>query len=181
MGVRYDPERHRRRSIRLRGYDYSLPGAYFVTICVQDRACLFGEVIDGVVRLSTAGLVVDSWWGMIPRRFPGVELDAYVVMPNHLHGIVALQTTEDGMERTAAGVSLPDVMQWFKSETTTDYRQGVEADGWEPFRGRLWQRNYHDHIVRDDRDLERIRKYIEGNPSKWHDDEENPARREFPS
>jgi REP element-mobilizing transposase RayT len=95
----------------LRGYDYSLPGTYFVTICVQDRACLFGDVIDGVVRLSTAGLVVDSWWGMIPRRFPGVQLDAHVVVPNHLHGILALIAIEDGMERAAAGVSLSDVIQ----------------------------------------------------------------------
>jgi putative transposase len=119
-----------------------------------------------------AGLVVDSWWGMIPRRFPGVELDAHVVMPNHFHGVIVLQTTEDGMERAAGQVSLAYVMQWFKSATTADYRRGVETEGWAPFRGRLWQRGYRDHIVRDDRDMERIREYIEGNPGHWAEDEE---------
>jgi REP element-mobilizing transposase RayT len=158
--------------MRLRGYDYSVPGAYFVTVCAQDRRCLFGEVVDGVMVLSLAGLVVDSWWGTVPRRFPGVGLDAYVVMPNHFHGIVVLQTTADGMERAAGDVSLAYVMQWFKSATTKDYRRGVTTDGWQPFRGRLWQRGYHDHIVRDERDLERVRGYIEANPGRWAEDEE---------
>jgi putative transposase len=167
----------RRTSMRLRGYDYSVPGAYFVTICVQDRACLFGEVVEGVVRLNLAGLVVESWWGMMPGRFPGVEVDAYVVMPNHLHGVVAMRTTEDGMGRAAGEVTLSRVVQWFKSGTTAEYRRGVETEGWEPFRGRLWQRTYYDHIVRDERDLERIRTYIEANPGNWHEDEHNPMRR----
>jgi putative transposase len=87
-----------------------------------------------------------------------------------------LATTEDGMERAAGDVSLTYVMQWFKSATTADYRRGVETDCWVPYRGRLWQRGYHDHIVRDDRDLDRIRRYIEANPGRWAEDEENPVR-----
>jgi REP element-mobilizing transposase RayT len=91
----YDPERHHRRSIRLRGYDYRQAGAYFVTICVQDRACLFGEVVDGDMRLSKAGENVQAVWNDLPRRFPGIDLDAFVVMPNHVHGIVFLGADPD--------------------------------------------------------------------------------------
>jgi REP element-mobilizing transposase RayT len=128
------------------------------------------------MRLSGAGLVAESWWGTIPRRFAGVEVDACVVMPNHLHGVIVLRASEDGMERAAGDVSLARAVQWFKSATTADYRRGVEMEGWEPFRGRLWQRTYYDHIVRDERDLERIRNYIEANPGNWHEDENNPQR-----
>jgi putative transposase len=90
--MRYDPERHHRRSIRLRGYDYRAVGAYFITIVVQDRACLFGEVVDGEMRLSEAGRMVERWWLELNRRFPHVLTDAYVVMPNHFHGIVVIHS-----------------------------------------------------------------------------------------
>jgi hypothetical protein len=88
--MRYDPEKHRRRSIRLKGYDYSQAGVYFVTICTQGRACLFGEVIDGEMRLNDAGRMVVAEWERLPVLFPNVVLDAFVVMPNHIHGIVIL-------------------------------------------------------------------------------------------
>src|SRR4051794_9586451 len=81
-------DQKRRRSIRVKGFDYAAPGTYFVTICVQNRACVLGEIIDGVVQLSIPGLVVESWWNTIPRKFPYVEIDAYVVMPNHFHGLL---------------------------------------------------------------------------------------------
>ena len=90
--MRYDPERHHRRSIRLRGYDYRAAGAYFITIVVQDRACLFGEVVDGEMRLNDAGRMVERWWLELNRRFPHVSTDAYVVMPNHFHGIVVIHS-----------------------------------------------------------------------------------------
>jgi len=86
----YDPTRHHRRSIRLKGYDYSQAGAYFVTICTQDRACLFGKVVNGEMRLNDAGRMVLAEWNMLPERFPHVVLDAFVVMPNHVHGIVVI-------------------------------------------------------------------------------------------
>ena len=86
----YDPEFHHRRSIRLVGRDYADVGAYFVTICVQDRLCLFGEVAEVEMHPNTAGLAIGSWWENIPRRFPGSDLDSFVVMPNHLHGIVLI-------------------------------------------------------------------------------------------
>lgn len=174
----YDPERHHRRSIRLRGYDYGQPGRYFVTICVQGRGCLFGDVVNGEVRLSKAGVVVESWWGTIPRRFPGVTLDAYVVMPNHLHGIVMIESNDrwDSVAENKRRVSLPRIVQWFKSATTSDYQRGVISDGWEPIAGRLWQRNYYEHVVRDEADLKRIREYIAENPARWAEDEEHPER-----
>ena len=86
----YDPNRHHRRSIRLKGYDYSQAGAYFITICTQDRACLFGKVVNGEMRLNDAGHMVLAEWNMLPERFPHVVLDAFVVMPNHVHGIVVI-------------------------------------------------------------------------------------------
>ena len=84
----YNPKNHRRRSIRLPNYDYSRPGAYFVTICVQGRACLFGDVVDGEMRLNDFGRVTYDCWNDIPKHFPHVQLDAFVIMPNHVHGIV---------------------------------------------------------------------------------------------
>jgi putative transposase len=171
----YDPERHGRRSIRLKGYDYAQPGSYFVTLCVQDRECLFGDIQDGKVRLNVAGLVVDSWWGGISRRFPGAVLDAHVVMPNHLHGLLLLERGDE-REDIRTDTSIGKIVQWFKSASATDYRRGVLQDGWEPYRGRLWQRNYYEHIVRNEYDLERIRTYIDANPVRWHEDAENPMR-----
>ncbi|MGI8475311.1 MAG: transposase [Thermomicrobiales bacterium] len=203
-----------RRSIRLPEYDYAAAGAYSVTICVQGGACVLGEIDGDATALSEVGQVVESWWGSISRRFPTVALDAYVVMPNHVHGILrfgwdeaairrggppcppvssgrraeveADGTAVDGVStagRVGAGTgghggpplrevgggapTLGKVMQWFKSATTRDYGVGVETSGWTPYPGRLWQRSYYEHVVRDEADLERIRAYIAGNPARW--------------
>ena len=206
--MRYDPERHHRRSIRLRGYDYRAVGAYFITIVVQDRAFLFGEVVDGEMRLSEAGRMVERWWLELNRRFPHVLTDAYVVMPNHFHGIVVIHSPppdttappdvgadlrvcpdsarvgadlrvcpntrvcpDSGGAHT--GAPLPTIVQWFKTMTTNEYIRMVKHAGWTPFRGRLWQRNYYEHIIRNERALERIRDYILTNPLHWHLDREN--------
>ena len=109
--MRYDPQRHHRRSVRLRQYDYAQAGAYFVTICVQGRECLLGEIVGAAVALSAYGQMVDDWWNDLPRRFPNLDLDGWVVMPNHMHGIVVLgepvaQTT-DGEPVTAEGGETP--------------------------------------------------------------------------
>jgi putative transposase len=88
--MKYNPDIHHRRSIRLRNYDYSLPGAYFVTVCTQDRACLFGNVADDTMRLNDAGRMIEQWWFELNRKFPTVETDEFVVMPNHFHGIVVI-------------------------------------------------------------------------------------------
>jgi len=224
----YDPTRHHRRSIRLKGYDYSQAGAYFITICTQDRACLFGKVVNGEMQLNDAGRMVLAEWNMLPERFPHVVLDAFVVMPNHVHGIVVITnpapddtattaptivgaglvsapnagpmsapnagpmsapndgpmsapndgaTTRTTMRTTTRVVpTLGDIVGAFKSRVTVEYIRGVKTSGWPPFRGRLWQRNYYEHIIRNERALNAIRQYIIENPRRWQMDRENEAR-----
>ena len=279
MKHRYDAEIHHRRSIRLRGYDYSLPGAYFVTVVVQDRLCLFGDIVDGEMRLNAAGDSMRQAWLRMPDQFPSIDIDAFVVMPNHLHGIIVINDAEtpvgatlvvarpgdndavahpvdndtetpvgatlvvahlvddndavahpgDNDAQTPVGATLVvahpvdndavarpgdndavarsegndtgktvdrattrvaptpdagpasnvrprlgDVVGAFKSSTTVEYGRGVRGLGWRPFNRRLWQRNYFDSVIRDDRELDAARQYIEDNPKQWELDTENP-------
>ena len=186
-----DPNRHHRQSIRLRGYDYTQAGAYFVTIVAHERACLFGEIVDDVMHVNDAGRMVDAAWTALPQRFPAIELDACIIMPNHLHGIIVvvgatLVVAHDAMVApVAVGVpdragtspapTLGDIVGAFKSITTHAYIQGVHHQGWPPFNQRVWQRNYYDHIIRNERDLNRIREYISHNPLKRTLDSEYPG------
>ncbi len=202
----YDPARHHRRSIRLPAYDYAQPGAYFVTLCVQHRLCLFGEMEEDSVRLSEAGEMAEAWWHHLPSKFPDVHLNAFVVMPNHVHGIIGIvnRAPEQGDavvtpavgadprvrpspdpgaclaaipdQGAHTGAPLPQVIQWWKTMTTNAYIRGVRAQGWRPFDRRLWQRNYWERIVRTPRELELTRRYIAGNPLRWHLDRMHPER-----
>jgi len=107
--MRYDPEKHHRRSIRLKGYDYSQPGAYFITIVTQNRECLFGEIVDGDMRLNESGTCVVRWWEDIPHHFSGVDIDAFVVMPNHMHGIIVITDAQTSVGAPASGgEAMPD-------------------------------------------------------------------------
>jgi len=154
---------HRQRKLtRLQGYDYAQAGAYFVTICTQHRHCLFGSIKDGVMSLNPAGEMIVLWWGRIPERFPNAEIDYFVVMPNHVHGIVVL----DG----SAPSGLSDAVGWFKTMTTNAYIHGVKEQEWTAFDGQFWQRSYHDHIIRNEPDLNRIREYVMINPARWDED-----------
>lgn len=163
-------ERRRRNSLRLQSYDYAWPGAYFVTICVADRMPRFGEVVGARVELNAAGYMVDEQWRRLSDRFLHVKIDAHVVMPNHLHAVLEINTSDaSGRE------SLSDIVGAFKSLTSRIYVAGVRDAGWPAFDGRLWQRGFYDHVVRDDRDLERIREYIANNPARWHEDREYRA------
>jgi len=182
--MRYDPEKHHRRSIRLSGYDYSQAGAYFVTICTQNRQCLFGEIVDGEMRLNDAGQMVQSVWAELTQHYAGVDIDGFVVMPNHIHGIVILTSVGVGPgacpvkgqpQGVAPTLSLPDVVHRFKSLTTARYRRGVMQRGWPGFCNRLWKRNYYEHVIRGGDELDRIRRYVEDNPRMWEMDRENPA------
>jgi REP element-mobilizing transposase RayT len=238
----YDPRIHHRRSIRLHGYDYSQEGAYFVTICVQGKALLFGEVHGETMHPNEAGRMVQSVWDGLPEHYPGVDIDAFQLMPNHVHGIIVLYaedakpeaprkaqgrargpapTPRDGAQAPGVGagpracptarhgaprgpgetgqetepdrawgrdpterlgkardgacaMSLPDVVARFKSLTTTRYSDRVLRCGWPRFQGRVWQRNYYEHVVRDEDELYRIRQYIMDNPASWAYDRENP-------
>ena len=183
---------HRRRSLRLRGYDYGMAGAYFVTICTQDRACLFGDVAAGAMVLNEAGQMVAALWDSIAAWFSSVEVDQFVVMPNHLHGVLVLPDADARATTRVAptgesvgaplvgapvtGVRLGDVVGAFKSLATVSHIDGVKANGWPGFRGRLWQRNYYEHIIRDETALNRIRRYVDDNPARWEFDDENPRK-----
>jgi len=158
-----------RKPLRLAGFDYSHPGRYFVTVVTRGRACLFGTVVGGVVHLNAAGRMAYDLWNEIPGWHVGASVDAFIVMPNHVHGIITL--LEVGADRRT---SLAGVVGAWKSRTTLAYGEGVLRAGWPRFDGQLWQRGFYDHVVRDRCDLDRIREYILGNPARWCVDRENP-------
>ena len=174
-----------RRSVRLMGFDYAEPGAYFVTIVTQERSCLFGEIIEGQMQVNRAGEAITRWWLELTRKFTTVETDEFIVMPNHCHGIIVIVDPTVGADlrvgppndRTGAhaGAPLPTIVQWFKTMTTNEYIRGVKTLGWPSFRGQLWQRSYYEHVIRNADSLNRIRQYIIDNPVRWEFDRENPA------
>jgi len=179
---RYDPERHHRRSIRLGGYDYSQPGAYFVTICTRERELLFGEASEGRMFLNAHGQLVAECWSWLSRRYPYVNLDARVVMPNHLHGILVITDSNAvygrGASRSAPTQHAPvrrktlgRLIGAFKTISTKRINAARGTAG-----ARVWQRNYYEHIIRNQRELDALRGYIRANPCRWADDPDNPKR-----
>ena len=182
---KYNPQIHHRRSIRLKDYDYSNAGLYFITICVQDRKCLFGKIENDEMILNDAGKMIDNWWQKIPEKFPDIILDEYVIMPNHFHAIVEnvganprvcpspSDINEPGQTQGSAptgGTFLYSIIQWFKTMTTNEYIRNVKELGWEPFDKKVWQRNYHEHIIRDQQAYLKISEYIRTNPLRWMED-----------
>ncbi|MFH0891475.1 MAG: transposase [Candidatus Falkowbacteria bacterium] len=237
--MKYNADIHHRRSIRLKGYDYSRNGAYFITVCAQDRECVFGKIVNGGIYLNDAGEMVDRQWNELPNRFRNVRLGEYIVMPNHFHGIIFIVGTppvgaplvgapnngapNNGAPHANAGNTIPGaptafrapttfraptafrapttfraptrgaptVTGWtatntvvggiigaFKSITTNEYIRGVKTDFWQPFDGKLWQRNYYEHVIGNENELNRIKQYIIDNPSKWKTDRNNLDLRE---
>lgn len=173
--IRFDPKKHHRKSIRLPGYDYSQAGAYYVTIVTHQRNCLFGEVVNGEMVLNDFGKIADECWRVIPDHSPLVELGAYVVMPNHVHGIIVITNgrgtiyrapTQEQFQKPVAG-SIPTIIRTFKAAVTRRIGREHNATG-------IWQRNYYEHIIRDDKDLQNKTDYIEANPMLWDGDENNP-------
>ncbi len=183
----YNPNSHHRRSIRLQGYDYTQAGAYFVTICTHQRQHLFGEIIDGQMHLNLCGQVVVSRWQNIPRHFSRVKLDEFVLMPDHLHGIIVIGAGEgiafpDGgsiSTKVFAGNAMPlrgtgtdslgAIVQNFKSVSTRKINQ-INRSASTP----ICQRNYHERIISAETALHNIRQYIAANPLKWEGDREDP-------
>ncbi len=145
-----------RKTIRLQSFDYSGNGAYFVTICTQNKASCFwaGEG----PALNPQGELILFWLKELSRHFPGVSLDSYAVMPNHVHLLVFFSGSPH---------SLPEIIAWFKTMTTNAYIRGVKAGQFPPFEQRLWQRSYYEHVIRNETDLFETRKYIAENPMKW--------------
>ena len=146
-----------RKNIRLCGYNYSTPANYFVTIVIQNRKCLLGDVCNGKMILNDAGMMVLDTTREIGRRFPSTAIPHYVVMPNHVHLII----------QNNGGHNIIDVMRWFKSITTNKYIHGVKEKGWIAFEDKLWQRNIYDHIIRNQRSYDYIANYIFLNPQRW--------------
>jgi REP element-mobilizing transposase RayT len=169
----YDPHKHHRRSIRLKGYDYSQAGAYFITICVNHGRCFLGDVREGEMYPSPAGEMVANCWDDLPKRFPNIELDVFSLMPNHVHGIILIMDT--GLNANNKPIVLGNMVGAFKSISTNEYIDGVEERGWEPFHKKFWQRDYWDRIIRNERELEAIRTYIINNPANWDKDQLHPA------
>jgi REP element-mobilizing transposase RayT len=179
--TRYDPEKHHRRSIRLPGYDYASSGVYFVTICAHQKEQLFGAIAGDTVTLNPLGQIVDACWYAIPEHFPHAELDAFVVMPNHVHGILAIYDTPTHGAKHASPLptlefdhrphgmqrgSLSAIVASFKSAATRRINSLCETPG-----VRVWQRNYYEHIIRNDAAWNKLRQYIMSNPARWRDDE----------
>ncbi len=199
---KFDPQntltgtRHHRRSIRLKGYDYSQAGGYYVTIVTWHRECLFGEVVNKEMILNKVGKIVEWEWLELPKRFSYIELGAYMVMPNHFHGILFIHETvgatrqgqinsQTGSEplqtNTSVGMdgsplprgpkpaSLGAILAQFKSRATKRIWKIPEFK-----ETPIWQRNYYEHVIRNDKDLQNKTDYIEANPLLWEQDDENP-------
>jgi REP element-mobilizing transposase RayT len=179
-GVQMEKNIHNRRSLRLPEYDYSNPGGYFVTIVTQERMRLFGEIQDNILVLNDAGRMKSECWVNLQKMFSGVVIDEFVVMPNHFHGIIILtesiSTHSNGQPILNASKNLGDIIGAFKSITTNKYFDGVHKNFYKAINGKLWQRNYYEHIIRGEEGLVKIRNYVFTNPILWALDEENPEK-----
>ena len=170
---------HQRQSLRLKGYDYSNNGAYFVTICAKDRQCFLGNVVGGEMQANAMGQIVRSLWNELPTHYPGIAIDEFVIMPNHVHGIICIVGAQfiaphinNRNEINPKGAinrapTLGEIIRRFKGGSAYLIRK-VHASTF------AWQRNYHDHIIRNEKELRRIREYIVNNPLTWEQDENNP-------
>jgi putative transposase len=224
---KYNPRIHHRRSIRLKGYDYSQQGLYFVTICIKNRACLFGEIINHEMILNAAGVMVDKWYNELGNKFSDIKCHEHIVMPNHFHCIIEntggmganrrvcsddvfspddssshdtemgghigppLRHPDNTINHSISdepilgepilgehiGSPLHRVLQWFKTMSTNEYIRNVKNNHWQPFDGKLWQRNYYEHIIRDEKSYLAISQYIINNPLNWNNDSINPKKK----
>ncbi|EDZ90018.1 transposase [Francisella tularensis] len=173
-----------RKNLRLKHYDYSSDGAYFVTICVNNRECLFGDIIGGEIILNNAGLMVQNCYFELENKFKNIHCGEFVVMPNHFHCVIHLYNeinvgvnlcVDPKLEKGEhAGTPLHRIIQWFKTMTTNAYIDSVKTKNWQPFYKRLWQRNYYEHIIRNEQSYFEICQYIRDNPQKWEMDSLNP-------
>jgi putative transposase len=184
--MKFDPQKHHRRSIRIMSFDYAQPGGYFVTIVTYQRDCIFGNIVNEKMQLNALGIIADECWRAIPEHFPNIELGTYAVMPNHVHGIIviyddknrmATNSSPSGGARPASPLSphgakpksIGAIVGSFKSAVTRRIGRELNTTG-------IWQRNYYEHVIRNHDEWDRIQRYIEANPSMWAEDEENPMK-----
>ena len=160
-----------RRSIRLKDYDYATPGIYFLTICVEGRKDQFGEIIDDRMLLNEFGYIIEVAWREIPERISVVRIDEFVIMPNHLHGLIEIQDRQPSPDEKRW--NLGQIVAYFKYRSTKRYNCLLESGDLR----KLWQRNYYEHIVRNERSLVAIREYISSNPLNWAEDPDNVTNR----
>jgi len=185
--MKYNPQIHHRRSIRLQNYDYSSEGAYFVTMCTQNRECLFGEIVNGEMILNEYGKIVEQCWNDLPNHYDNIELDAYVIMPDHFHGIIFIVSVgaihelprqrqhelprqrqhelPRQRQQQRRKMLLPKIVGRFKMNSAKQINQMRNTPGIS-----VWQRNYYERIIRDEKSLQNIRNYIINNPLKWYYD-----------
>ena len=161
--MKYNPEIHRRKTIRLSWYDYSQEWLYFITISVQNKLCLFWKIVSGEMYLNNAGNMIEKEWIDIENRFQNTKLHNFVVMPNHFHAIIENVSNDES-------IKLWDVIWGFKSITTHAYIELVHAGKAKNFNKKLWQRNYYEHIIRDEVWYNKISDYIENNIERWNED-----------
>ena len=179
----YNPHLHHRRSIRLKGYDYAQAGLYFITICCQDRICRFGNVVNGEMKLNEFGIVAFNEWVKLSEHFSNFELDVFQIMPNHIHGIISLNDPPVGAGFTPAPnqCNTANIGATARVAPTVGYIVGayksLVANGCldiykskNETMGKLWQRNYYEHIIRNEQSYQTISEYIINNPVKWTDD-----------
>lgn len=185
-----DFSKHHRRSIRLKGYDYSQEGGYFVTVDTWNHECIFGSIADGRMHLNGFGKIVGECWDLVPEHFPNVELDEFIIMPNHVHGIFIIMDDSVHMMESAGSThsvgathasplqqssrlhgpksrSVGSIVGSFKSAAAKRINEIRGEPG-----ARVWQRNYYEHVIRDEIEMNRIRQYIMDNPAKWESDKE---------
>ena len=184
--MKFDPTKHHRRSIRLKGYDYTSPGGYFITVVTYQRECLFGEIVNGEMRLNEIGKFVEYAWNDLPNHYPNIELGTFCIMPNHVHGIIVIK--ENNVYIVGAGLrpaptthpikqrGLPEIVRAFKSFSSRHVNEYLKSPGVP-----LWQRNYYEHIIRNDDEWNNIHLYIETTPLygvypiNWATDNEIPT------
>ena len=169
---KYNPYIHHRRSIRLKGYDYSQAGLYFITICCQDRICRFGHIENGEMILNAYGKIAYDEWAKLSDRFPNFKMNVFQIMPNHMHGIILLNDTVVGATARVAPTTVCDIVGAYKSLVANGclhiYKMNNEI------MGKLWQRNYYEHIIRNEQSHHNISAYIINNPAKWKEDKFHP-------
>jgi putative transposase len=175
----------KRRSIRLKGWDYSSSGLYFITVCTQNRGCVLGKIAKGELELNESGYFVAQCWRDIPKHFPHAELDEFIVMPNHVHGIIAIFDSVGAYNHTPRQMEtnnhLPSLSMRSPCKTIGSMIRGFKIGCSKCFDKNtdmsiIWQRNYYEHIIRNEAELTNTRQYIRENPATWLEDDENPKR-----